>query len=115
MSPGKQLPPFRWYQRNVGTYLPKKRHNFLGDLNPRYWVEDWSPYLERNVTVDLSKRIKLTNEQKVFFPPPFPTSNGATASREPGTLIIEALGSQTTPHSVGLLWTSDQPDAETST
>ena len=47
-------------------------------------------------------------------PHPLPP-NGATASREPGTLTIEALGSQTTPHSVGLLWTSDQPDAETST
>jgi hypothetical protein len=31
-------------------------------------------------------------------------------------LIIEALRSHSdTPHSVGLLWTSDQPDAETYT
>jgi len=31
-------------------------------------------------------------------------------------LIIEASRSHSdTPHSVGLLWTSDQPDAETST
>jgi hypothetical protein len=33
-----------------------------------------------------------------------------------GLLIIEASRSHSdTPHSVGLLWTSDQPDAETST
>jgi hypothetical protein len=33
-----------------------------------------------------------------------------------GLLIIEASQSQSdTPHWVGLLWTSDQPDAETST
>ena len=43
MSPGKQLPPFRWYQRNVGIYLLKKWRNFLGDLNPQNF-ENWSPY-----------------------------------------------------------------------
>jgi hypothetical protein len=33
-----------------------------------------------------------------------------------GLLIIEASRSHSdTPHSVGLLWTSDQPDAETPT
>jgi len=33
-----------------------------------------------------------------------------------GLVIIEPLPSRSdTPHSVGLLWTSDQPDAETST
>jgi hypothetical protein len=33
-----------------------------------------------------------------------------------GLLIIEASRSHSdTPHSVGLLWTSDQPDAETAT
>jgi len=33
-----------------------------------------------------------------------------------GLLIIEDSRSHSdTPHSVGLLWTSDQPDAETST
>jgi len=33
-----------------------------------------------------------------------------------GPFIIEALRSHSdTPHSVGLLWTSDQPDTETST
>jgi len=33
-----------------------------------------------------------------------------------GPLIIEAsLSHSDTPHSVGLLWTSDQPDAETTT
>jgi hypothetical protein len=32
-----------------------------------------------------------------------------------GLLIIDASRSHSgTPHSVGLLWTSDQPDAETS-
>ena len=32
-----------------------------------------------------------------------------------GLLIIEASRSHSdTPHSVGLVWTSDQPDAETS-
>jgi len=33
-----------------------------------------------------------------------------------GLLIIKALRSHSdTPHSVGILWTSDHPDAETST
>jgi hypothetical protein len=33
-----------------------------------------------------------------------------------GLLVVKALRSQSdTPHSVGLLWTSDQPDSETST
>jgi len=41
-------------------------------------------------------------------PPPSPTGQGL--------LIIEASRSHSdAPHSVGLLWTSDQPDAETST
>jgi hypothetical protein len=39
----------------------------------------------------------------------------ATVPGGPGFLIIEALRSHSdTPHSVGLLWTSDQSDAETS-
>jgi len=37
--------------------------------------------------------------------------NGANAASEPVPFIIEASRS----HSLGLLWTSDQPDAETST
>jgi hypothetical protein len=37
--------------------------------------------------------------------------NGANAPSEPGPLIIEVSRS----HSLELLWTSDQPDAETST
>jgi hypothetical protein len=33
-----------------------------------------------------------------------------------GVLIVDASRSHSdTPHSVGLLWTGDQPDAETST
>jgi hypothetical protein len=42
--------------------------------------------------------------------------NGVTAPSGPGILIIEPSWSHwDTPNSVGLLWTSDQPDAETST
>jgi len=42
--------------------------------------------------------------------------HGATAVVGQGLLIIEDSWSHSdTPHSVGLLWTSDQPDAETST
>jgi hypothetical protein len=42
--------------------------------------------------------------------------HGATAPVSQSLLIIEASQSHSdTPHSVGLLWTSDQPDAETST
>jgi len=41
---------------------------------------------------------------------------GLTAIVGLGLLIIEASWSHSdTPHSVGLFWTSDQPDAETST
>jgi hypothetical protein len=48
---------------------------------------------------------------EIFFPP---------MAQQPlvgqGLLIIKASQSHSaTPHSVGLLWTSDQPDAETST
>jgi len=40
----------------------------------------------------------------------------ATAPVGHGLLIVEDSWSHSdTPHSVGLLWTSDQPDAETST
>ena len=39
----------------------------------------------------------------------------ATASVSQGLIIIEDSRSHSdSPHSVGLLWTSDQPDAETS-
>jgi hypothetical protein len=48
----------------------------------------------------------------VFFFPPWCNS----PQWGQGPLIIEASRSHSdTPHSVGLLWTSDQPDAETST
>ena len=41
---------------------------------------------------------------------------GATAMSGQGTLLHEVARSHSdTPHSVGLLWTSDQPVAETST
>jgi len=46
----------------------------------------------------------------------FPFSHGATALVAQGLLIIEDSWSHSdTPHSVGRLWTRDQPDAETST
>jgi hypothetical protein len=42
--------------------------------------------------------------------------HGSTALVGQGRLIVEASRSHSdTPHSVGLLWTSDQPDTETST
>ena len=42
--------------------------------------------------------------------------HGATALGDQGLLIVEdSISHSDTPHSVGLLWTSDQPDAETST
>jgi hypothetical protein len=41
--------------------------------------------------------------------------HGATAPMGPGLLIIEESWTHSdTPHSVGLLWTSNQPDAQTS-
>jgi hypothetical protein len=41
---------------------------------------------------------------------------GATGQIGPGRFYLENYSSYSdTPHSVGLLWTSDQPDAETST
>jgi hypothetical protein len=47
-------------------------------------------------------------------PPPPPVAQQPLVSQ--GLLIIEASRSQSdTPHSVGLLWSSDQPNAETST
>jgi len=60
-------------------------------------------------------RIRLSNmsalQHSYFFPP--------MAQQPPtgqGFLFIEASRSHSdTPHTVGLLWTSDQPVAETST
>jgi hypothetical protein len=49
-----------------------------------------------------------------WFPPPPPFSQQHLVGH--GLLIIEAsLSNSDTMHSVGPLWTSDQPDAETST
>jgi hypothetical protein len=49
--------------------------------------------------------------QLLFF---FPVAQQPLVGQ--GHLIIEASRSHSdTPHTVGLLWTSDQPDAETST
>jgi hypothetical protein len=67
------------------------------------------PYATQNVD-DTLENTATTTWFQVFFP----------MARQPlgglGRLIIEASRSHSdTPHSVGLLWTSDQPDAETST
>ena len=54
----------------------------------------------------------ITSDCGHFCSPP----HGATAPSGPGPLIIDSwLSHSDTPHSVGLLWTSDQPDTETST
>jgi hypothetical protein len=51
---------------------------------------------------------------KVVSPPPPPMAQQSLVGQ--GHLIIEDSRSHSgTPHSVGLLWTSDQPAAETST
>jgi hypothetical protein len=51
---------------------------------------------------------------KGFFPPPPPMARQSLLGQ--GLLIVEASRSHSdTPHSVGLLWTSDQPLAENST
>ena len=50
----------------------------------------------------------------IFKPPSFPMAQQPLVGH--GLLVIEASQSHSdTPHSVGLLWTSDQPDVETST
>jgi hypothetical protein len=50
-----------------------------------------------------------------LFPPPPPTMAQQPLVGQ-GVLIIESsLSHSDTPHSVGLLWTDDQPDAKTST
>jgi hypothetical protein len=58
--------------------------------------------------------IILGLDAMILFPPPPPWRYSRLVGQ--GLLIIEASRSHSdTPHSVGLLWTSDQPDAETST
>jgi hypothetical protein len=61
-------------------------------------------------TAGITNTYNLRQANKVISPP--------TAQQPPvgqGLLITEALLSHSdTPHSVGLLWTSDQPDAQTS-
>jgi hypothetical protein len=57
-------------------------------------------------------RISVLKRNFGIPPPP----NGAKPLVGQGLIIIEASRSHSdTPHSVGLLWTSDQPDAQTST
>ena len=52
----------------------------------------------------------LTNRTSYFF------FHGSTALVDQGLLAVVVSGSHSnTPHSVGLLWTSDRPVAETST
>ena len=49
---------------------------------------------------------------RIFFPNPPPMSQQPLAGQ--GLLIIDASPSRSDkPHSVGLLWTNDQSDAET--
>ena len=50
---------------------------------------------------------------KIIFPPP---TSGTNAHNGQGLLLIEVSRSNSeTPQLVGLLWTCDRPDAETST
>jgi len=57
----------------------------------------------------------IGKEGFVQFPPPS-SPHGATTILGQGLLIIKDSRSHSdTPHSAGLLWTSDQPFAETST
>ena len=61
------------------------------------------------------KRVNLSTVE-MFYILPSPPHHDATATSGRGLLITEASWSHSdTPHLVGLLWTSDQPDTETST
>ena len=53
-------------------------------------------------------RLKIAKDKNYFF-------LVATAPSGPGPPYYRGLTITHTPHSVGLLWTSDQPDAETYT
>jgi len=60
------------------------------------------------------ERIHKTHTQKTSYM--YFVYHGATAPVGQGLLIIDDSRSHSgTPHSVGFHWTSDQPDAETST
>jgi hypothetical protein len=72
---------------------------------------------EKNVTsFKLAKCDLATAHLGIIFIEGDVLFHGATALVEKGLLIIEASRSHSdTPHSVGLLWTSGQPDAGTAT
>jgi hypothetical protein len=62
----------------------------------------------------LTRTVSKSNGTFFYFPPPPPIARQPLGDL--GLLIIDNSRSHSdTPHSVGLLWTSDQPDAEIST
>jgi hypothetical protein len=65
----------------------------------------------------LSGPVLCVEKKATLFGPAVPSSSRAQQSLVGlGLLVIEASRSHSdSPHSVGLLWTSDQSDAETST
>jgi hypothetical protein len=58
----------------------------------------------------------IGRDVKIFYTDPSTTTKAQQPPVGQGLLIIEASQSHSdTPHSVGLLWTSNKPEAETST
>jgi hypothetical protein len=69
-------------------------------------------------TVNMSVVSKISHRSGIYFSFSSPSANGTTSLGGTWPPLFSRLHDHThldTPNSVGLLWTSDQPDAETST
>jgi len=93
--------------RSLGNILTSKSLQKYGEgkigFTPKWWV---TTLTQNHKKYDVDRWFLHVD---IFY-------HGATAPVGQGLLIIEDSRSYSdTPHLVGLLWTSDQPDAETST
>ena len=99
---------------------PGFEHVWWNDYKAGYWKEYFGLKGGKqkrlvNISYDKSDNISMgLSLQALLIMYDF-VYHGATAQVFQSLLIIKDLWSHSdTPHSVGLLWTSDQPDAETS-
>ena len=98
------------------TPLPNSMHYQVSQAVSSLKISDqifvWISHLPQSCYTSCQSYTLLLDHPNniVFF------NHGTTALEGQGLLIVEGSWSHSdTPHSVGLLWTSDQPDTETST
>jgi len=96
------------YIKSVSSHTRDAYDKYLNKLGEEIWLADSSSFSPSCVI------IPKTVKQNYIRPPPRAMAQQLLLGQ--GILNIEAPRSHSdTPHSVGLLWTSDQSVAETST